>query len=324
MTDMSGNQFSYRNPPGVETVRRLYTASQANNRMHLSVRNAASVAIVNAALIPGDFPCTGDENSNPTSKSTHDRNNEIAPDSDFDRRITAVVKGARKLKITQTIGDQDPYVRLWTSSDRGNKKRTKTYVDGHSMAVWNETIELRTVSTVVSFICVEVKNENSLQKDVVIGRMKVPCDEVTDVPQEGWYVLKDQDGEFAGEVHLSLVYNTDHDTGEDLNPSVSPSTPSLKAAVASMSRADARIPKMAHVATAAIGVQSARDIFNLNGKLPNAKDASVGLPTPPQSSNLQCGSSVESGPPLPPGWEQRYTKSGKAYYVNHIDNVTSW
>mmetsp|Transcript_9049 Transcript_9049/g.13602 ORF Transcript_9049/g.13602 Transcript_9049/m.13602 type:complete len:89 (+) Transcript_9049:402-668(+) len=49
MTDMSGNQFSYRNPPGVETVRRLYTASQANNRMHLSVRNAASVAIVNAA-----------------------------------------------------------------------------------------------------------------------------------------------------------------------------------------------------------------------------------------------------------------------------------
>lgn len=119
-----------------------------------------------------------------------------------EKDFIVTVKGARRLKITQTIGEQDPYLRIWSSSIRDKKFKTKTYVDGGSLAVWNETFEIHSDNPVNDFIFIEVKNENNLTSDVTIGRLKLPCSELPRQPVEGWYKIFDDGGDFAGEVHM--------------------------------------------------------------------------------------------------------------------------
>ena len=55
---------------------------------------------------------------------------------------------------------------------------------------------------------------------------------------------------------------------------------------------------------------------NTNGADPSAPSASAILPSSNQTTN-------GSGP-LPPGWEERFTPEGRAYYVSHLSRTTTW
>lgn len=118
-------------------------------------------------------------------------------------KIVVNVKAARKLRIVQTLGAQDPYLRVWTTSTRNDKRKTKTYADGGPIAVWNEVFELSVMDVEKEFVFVEVKNENFLN-DNLIGCLKIPCAELTSTPTEGWYKLYSEKGANAGEVQLEL------------------------------------------------------------------------------------------------------------------------
>jgi hypothetical protein len=128
--------------------------------------------------------------------------------------LSLVIKGARKLKNTQTLGLQDPYLRAWvTGSRRSQKIRTKTYVDGGTMAVWNESAELRVVDKNNDCLLIEVKNENDFTSDSTIGRLKLPCADISDAAIEDWYSIFGDHGDIAGEVHLNLSIKTKADSG---------------------------------------------------------------------------------------------------------------
>ena len=119
--------------------------------------------------------------------------------------MTLVIKGARKLKNTQTLGLQDPYLRAWVTGSKSKQKiKTKTYVDGGSMAVWNESNELRVLNRELDCLLIEVKNDNDFTSDTIIGRLKLPCADIPETPIEDWYSIFGDQGDVAGEVHLTL------------------------------------------------------------------------------------------------------------------------
>lgn len=122
-----------------------------------------------------------------------------------DVTLVMIIKGARKLKSTQKLGLQDPYLRAWvTGSKKEQLIRTKTYVDGGSMAVWNEKCEIRVQDKKSDCLFIEVKNENDFTSDATIGRLKLPCYEIPEAPIEDWYSIFGENGVTSGEVHLSL------------------------------------------------------------------------------------------------------------------------
>jgi WW domain/Chitin synthase N-terminal len=62
-------------------------------------------------------------------------------------------------------------------------------------------------------------------------------------------------------------------------------------------------------------------------QLPHSETSVVVTPTGPQtpaSPHSSITASVASLGPLPPGWEQRSTPEGQAYYVNHNSKSTTW
>jgi hypothetical protein len=130
----------------------------------------------------------------------------IPPDSDFDGRILAIIRGARKLKNTETLilSIQDPYLRIWTSCDANNKMRTKTYIDGGSLAIWSETFQLRLKSDETNFIFIEVMNENDMIAHNLIGKLRIPCEDIAEGPSESWYTILDDQNMEAGEVQMLL------------------------------------------------------------------------------------------------------------------------
>jgi hypothetical protein len=261
------------------------------------------------ALSPTQSPSEADTEQPPTPTSRT-----------FDRCIVVGIRGARKLKITQTLGDQDPYLRIWTSCDRENKIRTKTYVDGGTLAIWNESHELRVDTTSENnYICVEVKNENDILSDAMIGRLKIACSEISEVPFEAWYPIQDEDGLVAGEIQLVLSYKHPKPRRTSLNEG-------LRAQIRSMSDQnvgdtdDSHSPnkkvssKLSVVTTQATGVNSAKNKFRSKLEPTYA---------PPDEDSKDTNDSTDSTP-LPPGWEERKTPSGKPFYIDHNNKVTTW
>ena len=49
-----------------------------------------------------------------------------------------------------------------------------------------------------------MKNENDFTSDTTIGRLKLPCADIPHTPVEDWYSIYGDNGDVAGEVHLSL------------------------------------------------------------------------------------------------------------------------
>jgi hypothetical protein len=240
----------------------------------------------------------------------------------FDRRIVVGVRGARKLKITQTIGDQDPYLRIWTSCDRENKIKTQTYVDGGTLAIWNETHELRVDSSVENnYICVEVKNENDILSDSLIGRFKIACSEVAETPFEAWYQIQDEDGQVAGEVQLILNYKHPKPRRTSLNVGLREQIRSRSVLIGAPHQTTKRdgddemaTGDLASVTIQANGVHAAKNKF--------ISKLEMNYTPPAEGDQIETISPRDT--PLPPGWEERKTATGKLFYVDHINKVTTW
>lgn len=249
----------------------------------------------------------------------------------YDRLIVVSIRGARKLKITQTIGDQDPYLRLWTSCDRDNKLRTKTYVDGGTLAVWNETHELRIDSTIENvYICVEVKNENDILSDVLIGRLKIACSEIPEVPFEAWYQIQDEEGSISGEVQLVLSYKYPKKRENVLSEGLRAQIRSRSILQSLDETGKSNSGKMSQVATNVSAVESAKNKFKakIDHRSPHHSPlTSPRSPMEPSTGEMNADSTTAtaaSNSPLPQGWEERQTPSGKVFYVDHINKKTTW
>jgi hypothetical protein len=252
----------------------------------------------------------------PQASSTDSEQNSSPSSTTFDRCIVVGIRGARKLKITQTLGDQDPYLRAWTSCDRENKIRTKTYVDGGTLAIWNETHDLRVDTTSENnYICVEVKNENDILSDAMIGRLKIACSEVPEVPFEAWYPIQDEDGLVAGEIQLVLSYKHPQQRRTSLNEGLREQIRSFSdPKIGDDDQPKKATPnKFSNLATQVSGVNNAKNKFR-------SKLEPVYTPPEEGSHDRQCS----EGTPLPPGWEERRTPNGKAFYVDHNNKVTTW
>lgn len=266
---------------------------------------------------PSYDPTTSSIDTHPTEQISSPV---ITTPATYDRRIVVGVRGARKLKITQTIGDQDPYLRMWTSCDRENKIRTKTYVDGGTLAIWNETHELRVdTSCENNYICVEVKNKNEILSDALIGRLKIACTEVSEVPFEAWYPIQDEDGMVAGEIQLVLSYKHPKPRRTSLNEGVRDQIRSFSSRIIDETNdapsTQSPVKKFAAVTTQAKGVNIAKNKFR----------SSLGPTyTPPDEEKSQDTQDSPDSAPLPPGWEERKTPNGKSFFVDHNSKVTTW
>lgn len=80
------------------------------------------------------------------------------------------------------------------------------------MAVWNESNEFRVLDRQLDCLFLEVKNENDFTSDATIGRLKLPCVDISENPVEDWYGIFGDQGDRAGEVHLTLSMKEAHKT----------------------------------------------------------------------------------------------------------------
>lgn len=210
--------------------------------------------------------------------------------------LTLVIKGARKLKNTQTLGLQDPYLRAWVSGSKKSQKiRTKTYVDGGSMAVWNESNDLRVADMTKDCLLIEVKNENDFTSDATIGRLKLSCADISDSSIEDWYSIFGDNGDIAGEVHLSLSIKAKRDTGG--SPRAGGGERPYKLAMS---------PNM-----------STSSVFSFN-----EDDVAVShVHSSPSGEDASPEDDLEA---LPPCWAEAQTPTGCTYYVNEDTKVISW
>lgn len=209
--------------------------------------------------------------------------------------LTLVIKGARKLKKTQTLGLQDPYLRAWVSGSKKSQKiRTKTYVDGGSMAVWNESNELRVMDKTMDCLLIEVKNENDFTSDTTIGRLKLSCADISDSSIEDWYSIFGDNGDIAGEVHLNISIKAKREGGG------SPRTGGGERPY--------RLAMNPNMSTSHVFSFSEDDVAAGNLHSPSADDANP-------EDDLEA---------LPPGWTEIQTPTGCTYYVNEETKVISW
>lgn len=116
-------------------------------------------------------------------------------------------KGARNLRNTQTFGRQDPYCRIWVTSNRDKKEETKVDTDGGKEAVWNQTFSFSVNNRHREFLFLEVKNKN-FTRDTMIGRVKVPISEVPYFEHTAFFHIFTETGKDAGEVELTLRFDS--------------------------------------------------------------------------------------------------------------------
>ena len=79
------------------------------------------------------------------------------------QRLIVEVEQARKLKNTQTLGTQDPYVKLTLGR---TMQKTRVHEDGGKLAVWNQRIIFKYINE--AKILVQCMNSNTLS-DSLIG-----------------------------------------------------------------------------------------------------------------------------------------------------------
>ena len=131
------------------------------------------------------------------------RQNSINPSSvrqvniNFTDLVVLTVTEARNLKSTR---NEPFYLRVWTSSTRDNKLRTKPHVDGAVGALWNETFQMGVSNVHDEFMFIEVKS----QSENVIGRVKVSCSEINREASQLWLQIYNDNNEEAGEVEVII------------------------------------------------------------------------------------------------------------------------
>ncbi|XP_022745884.1 protein SRC2 homolog [Durio zibethinus] len=117
--------------------------------------------------------------------------------------LEVTVVGCNKLKDTEWISRQDPYVRLEYGT---NKYRTRTCTDGGKTPIFQEKFTFTLIEGLRE-INVVVWNSNTLTYDDFIGNGKVQLQKVLsqgydDTP----WPLQTKTGRYAGEVRLIMHY----------------------------------------------------------------------------------------------------------------------
>ncbi|KAL6522552.1 hypothetical protein OROMI_031510 [Orobanche minor] len=117
--------------------------------------------------------------------------------------LEVTVVGCNKLKNTEWISRQDPYVCVEYGS---TKYRTRTCTDGGK----NPTFQEKFVFTLIEGLrelCVVIWNSNTLTFDDLIGNGKVPLQKVLSQGyDDSSYPLQDKKGRHAGEIRLIMHY----------------------------------------------------------------------------------------------------------------------
>ncbi|XP_073047285.1 uncharacterized protein [Primulina eburnea] len=133
--------------------------------------------------------------------------------------LEITVVGCNKLKNTEWITRQDPYVCIEYGS---SKFRTRTCKDGGKNPTFQEKFVLSLIEGLREF-SVNVWNRNTLTYDDFIGSGKVQLQRVlsTGYDDSSW-ALQDKKGRHAGEVRLILHYADAYKPVTSHLPSVSP------------------------------------------------------------------------------------------------------
>ncbi|XP_073125528.1 uncharacterized protein [Henckelia pumila] len=133
--------------------------------------------------------------------------------------LEITVVGCNKLKNTEWISRQDPYVCIEYG---GSKFRTRTCTDGGKNPTFQEKFVLSLIEGLREF-SVNVWNSNTLTYDDFIGSGKIQLQKVlsSGYDDSAW-ALQDKRGRHAGEVRLILHYANAYKPVTSHLPSVSP------------------------------------------------------------------------------------------------------
>ncbi|KAF8404971.1 hypothetical protein HHK36_009866 [Tetracentron sinense] len=133
--------------------------------------------------------------------------------------LEVTVVGCNKLKDTEWISRQDPYVCLEYSS---NKVRTRTCTDGGKNPIFQEKFVFTLIEGLRELNIV-VWNSNTLSYDDFIGNGKVQLQKVLSqgFDDTAW-PIQSKSGRHAGEVRLILHYANAQKGATSFAPSVSP------------------------------------------------------------------------------------------------------
>ncbi|XP_050261289.1 leucine-rich repeat extensin-like protein 1 isoform X1 [Quercus robur] len=133
--------------------------------------------------------------------------------------LEVTVVGCNKLKDTEWISRQDPYVCLEYGS---TKFRTRTCTDGHKTPVFQEKFVFSLIEGLRE-INVAVWNSNTLTVDDFIGSGKV---QLVKVLSQGFddttWPLQTKTGRYAGEVRLIMHYSNATKPASNCAPSAPP------------------------------------------------------------------------------------------------------
>ncbi|CAH2076911.1 unnamed protein product [Thlaspi arvense] len=143
--------------------------------------------------------------------------------------LEVTVVGCQKLKDTEWISRQDPYVVVEYS---GTRHRTRTCKDGGKSAVFQEKF-MFTLLEGLRDLKVAVWNSNSLSADDFIGNATIQLQKAL---SQGFddctWTLQTKTGRYAGEVRLILHYAgaKKHDYGSAPSAPYAPQVPHYSAA----------------------------------------------------------------------------------------------
>ncbi|XP_052182595.1 protein SRC2-like [Diospyros lotus] len=145
-----------------------------------------------------------------------------------DRLLEVTVVGCSKLKDTEWISKQDPYVCLEYGS---TKFRTRTCTDGGKNPIFQDKFTFKMIEGLRE-LDVRVWNSNTVTLDAFIGSGKVQLQKVlTEGYEDSTWPLQTKSGRHAGEVRLILYYGNAKKTATNYVPSaptyVTPSAPQV-------------------------------------------------------------------------------------------------
>ena len=119
------------------------------------------------------------------------------------RRVLHItIKGIRNMSAEWV--SHEPCVRLWTSSTRDNKEKTRKASNGGTTALFNDSFNLAVNNLEADFLFLEAISEGLLSTKS-IGKVKVPCIEISSPdPTEKSFKIFGDNGKEAGEVQLTV------------------------------------------------------------------------------------------------------------------------
>uniref|UniRef100_A0A2N9EUN6 C2 domain-containing protein n=1 Tax=Fagus sylvatica TaxID=28930 RepID=A0A2N9EUN6_FAGSY len=133
--------------------------------------------------------------------------------------LEITVVGCNKLKDTEWISRQDPYVCVEYGS---SKFRTRTCTDGHKTPIFQEKFVFTLIEGLRE-INVAVWNSNTLTVDDFIGSGKVQLQKALSQGfDDSTWPLQTKTGRYAGEVRLILHYSNATKPASSFPPSAPP------------------------------------------------------------------------------------------------------